>query len=107
MRRLAYKTMNKNKINKESKNVETVRDKGVNSTDWLDTDTVIDNEQKKLKFYVEEIDGYKQKIKVAMENINSFSSNLKFVEYFPSVPFVILAILQIVCIGLLLFQIFY
>jgi len=29
------KTMNKNKVNKESQNVQTARDKGVNSTDLL------------------------------------------------------------------------
>ncbi len=35
VRRLAYKIMGKNKINKESKNLKIARDKGVNSTNWL------------------------------------------------------------------------
>ncbi len=33
---MANKTNNLNKINMESENVQTARDKGVNSTDWLD-----------------------------------------------------------------------
>ena len=32
---MAYRIMDKNKINKESKTVETARDKGVTSSDWL------------------------------------------------------------------------
>lgn len=35
MRHLAYKIMEKNKISKESKDVQTARDKGVTSTDLL------------------------------------------------------------------------
>jgi hypothetical protein len=31
----AYKIMDKSKINKETKNTETARDKGVTSSDWL------------------------------------------------------------------------
>ncbi len=35
---MAYKIMEKNKIDKESKNVETAHDKGVTSTDLLGKD---------------------------------------------------------------------
>ncbi len=34
-RRMAYKIMNKNKTSTESNDVQTARDKGVNSTDLL------------------------------------------------------------------------
>ncbi len=99
--------MEKDKINTESENVETARDKGVTSTDLLDLDISIDNEHKKLKRFTKEIDKYKQIIDRNIKILNSSSSNLKFVECYFSIPFVILAILQTVCIGLLLFQIFY
>lgn len=40
---MAYEIMNKEKVNTESDNSETARDKGVNSTDWLGVFLEIEN----------------------------------------------------------------
>lgn len=99
--------MNENKINKEPEHITKANDKGVNSTDLLGLKASIYNENEKLKSFLKKIDSYKRRINNATENTNSSLSNLRFVECCFSTPFVILAILQIACISLLLFQIFY
>ncbi|MCR4289637.1 MAG: hypothetical protein NUV86_05175, partial [Candidatus Scalindua sp.] len=38
---MAQKTINKNKINNESKDIEIAKDKGVNSSDWIEDRTTL------------------------------------------------------------------
>ncbi len=77
---MAYKIMKKNKINKESKNVETTGDKGVNSTDLLDIISLIKKLQQSISVASEHIMELKQLIYHQLPNQGSIRQSGEIVQ---------------------------